>query len=76
MFMAAFFTIAEALGSSGKEPAYQCRRQKGHNTDSIPGLGRSPRGGRGNPLQCSCLENLMDRGALQATVYRIAKSQT
>ena len=30
--------------------------------DSIPGLGRSPRGGRGNPLQCSCLENPMDRG--------------
>ena len=33
-----------------------------------PGLGRSPGGGHGNPLQYSCLENLMDRGAWQATV--------
>ena len=36
--------------------------------DSIPGLGRSPRGGSGNPLQYSCLENPMDRGAWWATV--------
>ena len=35
---------------------------------SIPGLGRSPGGGYGNPLQYSCLENLMDKGALQVTV--------
>ena len=40
---------------------------------SIPGLGRSPGGGNGNPLQYSCLENPMDRGAWQATVHRIAK---
>ena len=33
---------------------------------SIPGWGRSPDGGKGNPLQCSCLENLMDRGTWQA----------
>ena len=33
------------------------------DTGSIPGLGRSPEGGHGNPLQCSCLENPMDRGA-------------
>ena len=37
---------------------------------SVPGLGRPPRGGHGNPLQCSCLENPMDRGAWQATVYK------
>ena len=43
---------------------------------SIPGLGRSPGGGHGNPLQDSCLENLMDRGAWQATVHRVAKSWT
>ena len=43
---------------------------------SIPGLGRSPGGGNGNPLQYSCLENPMDRGALWATVHRVAKSQT
>ena len=42
----------------------------------IPGSGRSPRGGHGNPLQYSCLENPMDRGAWQATVHRITKSQT
>ena len=43
---------------------------------SIPGLGRSPGGGHGNPLQYSCLENLMDRGAWRATVHGAAKSQT
>ena len=43
---------------------------------SIPGSGRSPREGRGNPLQCSCLENSMDRGAWRATVPSLAKSQT
>ena len=42
----------------------------------IPGLQRSPGGGHGNPLQDSCLENLMDRGAWQATVHRVAKSWT
>ena len=42
----------------------------------IPGLGRSPRGGHGNPLQYSCLENPMDRGAWRATVHRVAKSGT
>ena len=42
----------------------------------IPGLGRSPRGGHGNPLQYSCLENPMDRGAWRATVHGVAKSQT
>ena len=43
---------------------------------SIPGLGRTPGGGRGNPLRYFCLENPMDRGAWQATVHRVAKSQT
>ena len=38
------------------------------DTGLIPGSGRSPRGGHGNPLQYSCLENPMDRGAWQATV--------
>ena len=44
--------------------------------DSIPGLEKSPRGGHGNPLQYSCLENPMDRGTWQATVHRVTKSQT
>ena len=43
---------------------------------SIPGSGRSPGGGHGNPLQYSCLENPMDRGAWRATAHRVAKSQT
>ena len=43
---------------------------------SIPGLGRSPGGGNGNPLQYSCLENSMDRGALQATVHEVTKNGT
>ena len=43
------------------------------NVGSIPGLGRSPGGGTGNPLQDSCQENHMDRGAWQATVQRVAK---
>ena len=42
----------------------------------IPGLGRSSGGGNGNPLQNSCLENSMDRGAWQATVHGVRKSQT
>ena len=39
----------------------------------IPGLGRSPGEGNGNPLQYSCLENSMDRGTWQATVHEVAK---
>ena len=41
--------------------------------DLIPGLGRSPGVGNGNPLQYFCLENHMNRGAWQATVHRIAR---
>ena len=43
---------------------------------SIPGSGRFPGEGNGNPFQYSCLENPMDRGAWQATVHGVAKSQT
>ena len=46
------------------------------DTGSIPGLGRSPGVGHGNPLQYSCLENSMDIGAWWATVHVVAKSQT
>ena len=42
----------------------------------IPGLGRCPGGGHGNPLQYSCLENPMDRGAWGAIVHRVTESQT
>ena len=43
---------------------------------TIPGLGRSPGGGHGNPLQYSCLENPRDRGAWRATVHRVSESDT
>ena len=43
---------------------------------SIPGSGRSPGERNGNPLQFSCLENLMDRGVWQATVHGVTKGQT
>ena len=43
---------------------------------SIPGSGRSPGEGNGNPLQYSCLGNYMDSGVWQATVYWVSKSQT
>ena len=58
-------------GSGGKESA--CNEG---DLGLIPGLGRSPGGGHGNPLRCSCLENPMDRGAWWATVHGVAKSQT
>ena len=43
---------------------------------SVPGLARSPGDGNGNPLQYSCLENPVDRGAWQATVHAVAKCRT
>ena len=46
------------------------------DADSIPESGRSPEEGHDNSLQYSCLGNPMDRGAQQATVYRVTKSQT
>ena len=58
-------------GSDGKESACNVR-----DLGSIPGLGGSPGEGKGYPLQYSCLENPMDRGAWQATVYGVTKSQS
>ena len=52
-------------GTRGKEPICQCRRGSG----LILGLGRSLGGGHGNPLQYSCLENPVDRGAWSARVH-------
>ena len=46
------------------------------DTGSIPGSGRFPGGGNGNPLQYSCLENPMDRGAWWATVHGVMKNHT
>ena len=59
-------------GSSGEEPTCQCRRHTRCGFD--PCLGRSPAEGHDNPLQYSCLENPMDRGAWRATIHRVAES--
>ena len=61
-------------GSSGEESA--CSARDRGDAGLIAGWGESPGGGHGNPLQYSCLENPVDRGAWQATVHRVAKSQT
>ena len=55
---------------------FTCNAEATGDVGSIPELGRSPGVGDGNPLQCSCLENPVDRGAWLATVHRVAKSQT
>ena len=55
-------------GSDGKESACGAR-----DLDSIPGSGRSPGEGHGNPLQYSCLDDPMDRGTWWATVHGVAK---
>ena len=58
-------------GSDGKESPCSAG-----DPGSIPGWGRSPGEGRGNPLQYPCLENPMDGGAWQVTVHGVAKSRT
>ena len=52
-----------------------CNAGDAGDVDSIRELGRFPGGGNGNPLQYSCLENLMDRGAWRATVQGVAESR-
>ena len=59
---------------NGRESA--CNAGDTGDMDPIPGSETPPGGGHGNPLQYSCLENPMDRGAWWATVHRVAKSQT
>ena len=56
---------------SSKEPTFGTGAAR--DTGSIPGLGRSPGGGHGNPLQCSGLENPMDRGAWCTIVHRVTR---
>ena len=65
------FLVFYPIGSEGKESASDAGI-----LGLIPGWGRSPGGGHDNPLQYSCLENSIDRGAWQATVHRVPKSQT
>ena len=63
-----------ADGSAGKESP--CNAGDTGDVGLIPGLGRSPRRGNGNPLQYSCLKKPMDREAWWATVHGVTKSQT
>ena len=58
-------------GSDGKDYAYNAG-----NPGSVPGSGRSPGEGNGNPFQYPCLENSMDGGAWQAAVHGVPKSRT
>ena len=58
---------------SGKESS--CSARDAGDVGSIPGSGKSPGEGNGNPLQYSCLGNSKDRGTWQATVYGVTKSQ-
>ena len=60
-------------GTSGRESACQCKTR---DSVSTPGLGRCPEGGHGHLLQCSCLEDPVDREAWQATIHRVTQSWT
>ena len=53
---------------------FPCNARAARDVGSIPGWGRSPGGGHSSPLQYSCLENPVDRGAWWATVHRVAES--
>ena len=78
------------MNQGGSTPTSKSRKEQHHRVDSGPagglrhlveqttmgpGLGRSPGGGHGDPLQYSCLENPMDRGAWRAIVHGVAKSR-
>ena len=66
--------LTELMALSIKNlPAIQETMCSAHDLGSIPGLGRSPGEANGNPLQSSCLENPMDRGAWWAMVHRVAR---
>ena len=73
--MTELFAIQEFLGFPGGSVVKNLPTNAG-DAGWIPGLGRSPGEGNGNPLQCSCLENPMDRGAWWATVHGVTESDT
>ena len=68
-----FFKLSMGFAGGSEVKATACNVG---DLSSIPGSGRSPEEGNVNPLQYSCLENLMDGGAWSATVHRVAKRQT
>ena len=68
-----FSSFLDAFPGGSEAKASACNAG---DQGSIPGSGRSPGEGNGNPLQYSCLENPMDGGAWWATIHRVAKSRT
>ena len=68
------YKYTDILGFSGSSVVKTPSASAG-DAGSIPGSGRSPGEGNGNPLQCSRLENLMDRGAWKVTVHGVTKSR-
>ena len=73
MYVCMYVYIGFPVGASGKNPPANAGVAR--DTGSIPGLGRSPGEGHGNPFQYSCLENPTVRGVLQATAHSITKSR-
>ena len=65
-----------ASGKKKKKKNQPANAGDTRDTGSIPGSGRSPGKGNGNPFQYSCLGNPLDRGSWQATVHGVVKSQT
>ena len=66
------YTCASQVALVVKNPLANAGDMRG--LGSVPGWGRSPGGGHGNPLQCPCLENPMDRGAWQAACHGVTKN--
>ena len=71
-----FHSSVNSAGASPGGSVVKTPPANAGDVGSVHGLGRSPGEGNGNPLQYSCLENLMDRGAWWATVHEVAKSRT
>ena len=70
-----YWDVIDLLGIPG-DPVVKNPLANAGDMGLIPELERSPREGNGNPLQYSCLENSMDRGAWQATAHEVTKNQT
>ena len=74
MIMLTVAVVAETVHSTIIESIWRCRRHTRHGFG--PGSGGSSRVGNGNPFQCSCLENSMDRGVWWATVHGVTELDT
>ena len=75
-YLTQFFTLRKFSCNISLNGASQVAQWNAEDMGSIPGSGRSPGVGHGNPLQYSCLENPKDRGTLRAAVHEVTKSRT